>query len=180
MRKILDRTPTAEAHTKSKAMGCSFVMLGHGKFALIDNEDATLADDHLWHFNQRGYAARLQHITYGKSCAIVYLHRSIMGDTKGVAYDHINRDKLDCRRGNLRIATHGQNIGNTFRRKTESSTSQYKGVSFDREKQRFLAQGRSNGKMVFIGRFKSEDNAAKAYNRWAESYFGEFAFLNPV
>lgn len=180
MRGTLDRSPTAEAHTKSKALGCSFVMLGHGKFALIDNEDTTLGDKYLWHFNLRGYAARLQHIASGKSCAIVYLHRSIMGDIKGVTYDHINRNKLDCRRANLRAATQSQNSGNVLRRKTEFSTSQYKGVSFDRGKQRFLAQGRSKGKMVFIGRFKDETDAAMAYNRWAQSYFGEFAFLNPV
>lgn len=180
MKPTLDRTPTADAFIQAKLRHCSFLMLGHKRFALLDHGDAKALRKWTWHWNRRGYAARLQYVNGQGFDDIIYLHRVIKGDIDGVEYDHENRDKLDCRRTNLRIATQHQNAGNIAKRKNPSATSRFKGVCFDNEKKRWLAQGRSRGKMVFLGRFKDEKDAAAAYNYWASKYFGEFAYLNPV
>lgn len=181
MRNVLDRTPTLEAIKASEELGCAFVMLGHGRFALLDKAEWERLNHFRWHFNKRGYAARLQYRGGGKCDAIIYLHREVMGNSPGVVYDHINRNKLDCRRSNLRVATKHGNAGNISKRnQARPPTSIFKGVSYDRRKQRWLAQGNNHGRMVFIGRYKSEELAAFAYNHWAAEHFGEFAFLNPV
>lgn len=177
----LDRTPTAEAIQSAALWGCNFVMLGHGKFALIDAADAKWVYQWTWHFNKRGYAARLRYRGKDKCDAIIYLHRAIMGEIDGVEYDHINRDKLDCRRVNLRVCTQHQNAGNVGKKTPKRpSTSQFKGVSWDSGKKKWLAQGRNHGRMVFLGRFNDEMEAAKKYNEWASKHFGEFAYLNAV
>lgn len=180
MKPTLDRTPTADAFIRAKLLHCSFLMLGHKRFVLLDHEDAKALRKWAWHWNRRGYAARLQYVKGQRSDDIIYLHRVIKGDVDGIEYDHENRNKLDCQRHNLRIATQHQNAGNIAKRKNCSATSKFKGVCFDTGKQRWLAQGRAKGKMVFLGRFKEEIKAAIAYNAWASKHFGEFAFLNPV
>lgn len=177
----LSRIPTKEAEASAKAMGCAFVMLGHRRFALIDVDVLQNISKWNWHYNKRGYAARLQYRGPLKCDAIIYLHRVIMGDFMGVQYDHVNRNKLDCRKENLRRATQHQNSGNAGKRNQKKpATSKFKGVCFDNGKQRWLAQGRNFGRMVFLGRFHDEVKAAQAYNVWASKHFGEFAFLNPV
>lgn len=176
---LLDRTPTAEAFIQAKLHHCSFVMLGHKRFTLVDHEDVKTLRKWVWYWNRRGYAARLQYVNGQGFDDIVYLHRAVMGDVDGVEYDHENRNKLDCRRANLRIATQHQNSGNVAK-KNPSATSRFKGVCWDSHKQRWMAQGRAKNKMVFLGRFHDEERAALAYNVWAAKYFGEFAYLNPV
>jgi hypothetical protein len=175
MNPTLARTPTLEAVIKSGGLDCSYIMLGHGRFALIDHDDFAVQSGWVWHLNLRGYAARL------KGRKIIYLHRTIMGDIKGVAYDHINRNKLDCRRSNLRLADKHQNAGNAnIRNQIRPKTSKFKGVCFDSGKHRWLAQGRNRGRMVFLGRFKDETLAAMAYDDWASKHFGIFASHNQV
>lgn len=176
--KPLDRTPTQKAQVAADKAGCDYVMLGHGRFALVDRGSRPEIMTRLWNYQVRGYAARLAY-TKGSPVRIVYLHRAIAGDIKGVIYDHVNRDKLDNRLENIRRATQSQNAGNISKRRSkQGATSKYKGVSFDNWKKRWLAQGNNGGKMVFLGRFKDEAIAARNYDNWAKNHFGEFAYLN--
>lgn len=180
MKPTLDRSPTPEAVLQAEGLGCAFIMLGHGKFALLDKSDLERFSNWTWHFNRKGYAARLQYRGPDRCDSIVYLHRAIMDEPEGLV-DHRNRNKLDCRKENLRIATKRQNNGNMGKRQqVNGASSRFKGVCFDNGKKRWLAQGRDNSRMVFIGRFTNETDAARAYNAWASQHFGEFAFLNPV
>lgn len=174
----LDRTPTQQAQVASDGLGCDYIMLGHGHFALVDKGLGPEIMERTWHRNKRGYAGRLKHV--GKrSCRLIYLHLEIFQPDNGLHADHENRNKLDNRRTNLRAATRIQNSGNAGKRKqAKEATSKYKGVSFDNGKQRWLAQGRSKGKMVFLGRFKDEEIAARTYDAWASKHFGVFAYLN--
>src|SRR6185503_14031971 len=103
--KILDRTPTEEAINTAAHAGCAFLMLGHGRFTLLDFKDWEYAKCFRWHYNLRGYAARLQHLSGRQVDQLIYLHRVIMGDVPGIQYDHIDRNKLNNQRRNLRIAT---------------------------------------------------------------------------
>jgi hypothetical protein len=99
-----------------------------------------------------------------------------MNAPKGLLVDHENGDKLDNRRANLRFATNSENQCN--RRKTEKTSSQYKGVCLCPEKTHWYANIKHKGNKIWLGSFKNEIDAAKAYDRAAIKYFGKFARLN--
>ena len=87
--------------------------------------------------------------------------------------DHENRNSLDDRLENLRIATHAQNCAN----KTMSvrNKSGYKGVSWDFEKCKWQVHVSRNGRSTFVGRFDDPVVAHEAYMEAAKKSFGEFA-----
>jgi hypothetical protein len=87
--------------------------------------------------------------------------------------DHDNRNKSNNKMRNLRQATYSQNKGNTIAPK--NNTSGIKGVSWRRKEKVWYAQIKINQHNTSLGRFKSKNEAAKAYKRAAQKYFGEFA-----
>lgn len=91
--------------------------------------------------------------------------------------DHINGIKTDNRLSNLRRASAKQNSYNA-RKTTNETSSRYKGVTFDKAKNKWRAQIMSHGKNNFLGHFKSEKAAARAYDEAAIAFFKEFANLN--
>jgi hypothetical protein len=105
----------------------------------------------------------------------VFLHRAIIGALPGQICDHINRDRLDCRRSNLRIVSARQSTLN--RRVRAGSASPYRGVYFKTPRGKWAAriawQG-SEGKTVqrHLGYFRDEVAAALAYDKAAREVFG--------
>lgn len=95
----------------------------------------------------------------------------------GIA-DHINNNGFDNRRKNLRPASHQMNLAN--RGPQVNNTSGYKGVTWDKSRDKWKAQIKVMQKCVFVGRFDDKVEAAKAYNQAAKKHFGEFAWLNPI
>ncbi len=96
-----------------------------------------------------------------------------------VQVDHIDHNKLNNQKYNLRPCTNAQNSRN--RRKTEKSfTSLYKGVSWEKRVNKWRCTLTFNYKQLYIGRFLNEKEAALAYNEKAKEFFGEFAYLNEV
>lgn len=91
--------------------------------------------------------------------------------------DHINGDSLDNRRSNLRVATATQNQGNR-RKQRGKATSSYKGVSFVKARGKWLACIGRRGVVKNLGRYSTEEAAARAYDVAALEYFGEYAHLN--
>ena len=89
--------------------------------------------------------------------------------------DHINRIRDDNRIENLRPCVIYQNSGNCVAR-----VHKYKGVTFDKRNQKWRAQIGVQYKNIALGRFKTIEEAALAYNKAALDYFGEFAVLNEV
>jgi hypothetical protein len=102
----------------------------------------------------------------------VYLHRWIMRAPKGLDVDHINGDRLDNRRENLQLCTRGQNMMKS--RKRRGTRSRYRGVSWNAGKQRWQAQVNIDGRAKLIGRFESEEEAARAYDATAKALYGAF------
>lgn len=90
--------------------------------------------------------------------------------------DHINGDVRDNRISNLRWVTSTQNNWN--RRKSNNKTSKYKGVT--RHGKHWSVGATNEGKHIYIGSYKNEIEAAKAYNEYAKETHGEFAVLNVI
>lgn len=107
------------------------------------------------------------------------MHRVIlerMGFKDFAQSDHINQDKLDNRRYNLRPATFSQNGCNQGVQK--NNTSGYKGVFWNQGK--WMTQIKVDGKVIYLGYYDDPKEAARAYNKAALKYHGEFAVLNEV
>ena len=96
---------------------------------------------------------------------------------RGLLVDHRNGDGLDNRRDNLRLATHSENMMNRPKIKSPT-TSRFVGVYFDKARRLWVARIHLNGKCIWLGRFATEIEAAKAYDEAAKKYHGEFARLN--
>lgn len=144
-----------------------------GKVALIDLADNWL-ETYSWSLDSHGYARRRTPEGW------VYMHTDILGSKECMTPDHINRDPLDNRRSNLRFVTRGQNVVNSPKANSANPTSKYKGVSWDKERKKWVSSICVSDKRTKLGRFANEDDAAVAYNEAAVKYFGEAAFLNTV
>ncbi|MGA2322269.1 MAG: AP2 domain-containing protein [Sedimentisphaerales bacterium] len=151
------------------------IYLGEGEFAILDPQDYYRLCNFKWFLKGR-YALRSFKIAPDKT-KMISIHREIMNAPDGLLVDHKNGDGLDNRRSNLRLATHSQNQCNKPKIKTKV-TSQYVGVHFDKRRSQWAANIRNNGKTIWLGRFDTEIDAAKAYDQAAKKHHGEFARLN--
>ena len=107
--------------------------------------------------------------------ATIRAHREIMNPPPGMVVDHINHDKLDNRRANLRVCTPSQNRANGLRHR--DSASRFKGV-WMRPDGKWIAHITHNYRRRNLGTFTTDADAAQAYDDAAKATFGEFALLN--
>jgi hypothetical protein len=105
------------------------------------------------------------------------MHRLIIKAPDGLVVDHINYNGLDNRKANLRLATLKQNSRHVIRTMNPGS-SKYKGVSWYTRDKVWAVKIMVDGKTIRIGYFRNEIEAAKAYDKAAKKYHGEFAALN--
>lgn len=153
------------------------IPLTKGKIAIVDAEDFEWLNKYSWYYEDNGYACRRK--TFGHyDSAKVYMHREILGYVPPVKVaDHINGNRLDNRRDNLRKVTQSKNAINSPPRK---GTSKYKGVHWNKGYGRWVAKIEKEGAYYYLGQFDCEINAAIAYNKKARELFGEYAYLNKV
>ena len=142
------------------------IVLTKGKVALVDNDDFEMVSKKKWRFIERkdgtGYASR----TEGKVGERFewYMHWEIIGKpSNGLVVDHINRNKLDNRKENLRVITHRENLRNTDRA--------FSGAYRTKGKKYFSMIG-SKGKYIYLGTFDSKEDATKKYREAEKNIYG--------
>lgn len=140
--------------------------------AMIDDDDYEKINRFSWYADKDGYASGGYHYR---------MHRFVLDAPKGMEVDHINGNRLDNRKANLRICTRKQN-GKNITVKKQNTTSKYKGVSLNSQQggryKYWVAAIKKDGKALCIGAFKTEKEAAKAYDKKAKEFFGKFANTN--
>ncbi len=153
------------------------IPLSQGKFALVDDEDFETVNRWKWFYcvtkGGKPYVVR------GSSPR--YLHRVIMDAQPGERIDHISGDTLDNRRSNLRRCTQSQNVANS--RLSKDNIHGFKGITYSNDhgrRRRWHARITHNYKKIYLGRFETKEEAAKAYNAKALELFGPFARLNDL
>lgn len=138
------------------------IPLTRGKVALVDDADYQMLTEHRWHSSAYGYAIRF----VGRD--VVRMHRVILSVPPGVSVDHINRDRADNRRENLRPASHRQNCRNRLTHKTM-------GVGFHKASGKWRADIKVDYQQISLGLFKTQAEAMEARIRAEAIHFGEFA-----
>jgi hypothetical protein len=167
------------------------IPLGNDHYAIVDRSDwdgIPELRDYSWHrtigFGPPGkklyYAACT--VSSGKNKKNVLMHRIIEGLHKGEYIDHVDFDGTNNRQSNMRRCSFLENTRS--RRKKTGCVSRYKGVSFMSQKNGkytyWAARITVDKKTIRLGLFKTEEEAALAYNEAAKKHFGDFANLNKV
>jgi hypothetical protein len=142
---------------------------------IIDEEDVPLIKPYKWYVCKDGYLFR--HIKIANKRTTISMHRFISNADKTTQIDHINGNRKDNRKCNLRKATPRQNRFNTVKYK---GISKYKGVSWNKKVKKWRAAIHFNKKYYSLGYFYNECDAAIAYNKKALELFGEYAKINVI
>lgn len=136
-----------------------------GGVALVDDADLVTIARYSWRIDRDGYVSSRRTVGTRRQRR-VSLHRFLMGDPAGMVVDHINRDKLDNRRANLRICTQMQNAKNR---------ANVRGVTRRRDSGKWQAAITADGRQHYLGVFDDVADARAARLAAERKYFGEFA-----
>ena len=161
--------------------GYIIVPLTQGKVTRISRDDEYLMQ-YRWHFHE-GYAQRT--IRENDRRRNVFMHRHIVQVIMGRPLqnnefvEHKNGDKLDNTRENLIYpltpSEHGQRS-----KLQKNNTSGYKGVSYDKKRNKWRAYIAKNLRVKTIGYYDTAEDAALAYNNAAQEHYGEKARINEI
>lgn len=130
---------------------------------LIDIEDVDKIKNYKWCLSH-GYAYNIK--------SDIRLHRLIMNCTDDKVVDHINRDRLDNRKSNLRICSQQQNSIN--RGIQSNNNSGVVGVYWAKSRNKWCAQIMLNKKNIFLGYYEDMNDAIQARKQAEIDYFGEY------
>lgn len=153
------------------------IPLTRGQFAIVDAADYDWLMQWKWHC-AHGYAVRTtRSLANGKECRRhLRMHRLIIDAPNEFEVDHINCNRLDNRRSNLRLCSKAEN--RTNRGACKNATSSYCGVYWKRSRNKWVASIRTNKQSRHLGQFDSEIDAARAYDSACIQLHGKFAHLN--
>lgn len=156
------------------AEGIVIVALTRGLHATLDKADWPLVKDIKWSVNNSGYASGRDKRT-GKT---VFMHHIICPPLPGELTDHIDGDKRNNRRGNLRSVTRSVNIA----RQPHNcrNTSGRKGVAWDKSRNKWTVVMKINGKSTTVGRCDSFDDAVSLRQSMELKLYGEIPKLAPI
>jgi HNH endonuclease/AP2 domain len=148
------------------------IEINQGKHALVDDADYERLSRYKWYLVGSGYVGR--NLKKGDPSPHRRMHRMILDVAPDESVDHINGDKLDNRKCNLRLSTTSQNLAN----RPGLKGRKYKGVHLNHGA--YMATISYNNTAHYLGRFKTPEEAATAYNEAAKKIHGEFACLNEI
>lgn len=147
------------------------IQLTQGKVALVDDEDFEELNRFKWFaHNNHGYTFYAMRTVDEKA---VRMHRVVLGVTKGQIIDHIDGNGLNNQKSNLRVSTKCQNNSHLLK-KNPRNTSGYRGVYPNRKNKSWIAQISFENNQVYLGSFKTPEEAAKVFDKKAKELFGEF------
>jgi hypothetical protein len=146
------------------------IPLGNGQYAYVDAADYEWLSQYTWYSYAGGYAARVE------NNKIIYMHREIMKAPKGMVVDHIDGNRANNCRFNLRVCTRTENLRNNAKRRDASC--RFKGVGYDEERGKYFAKCAHQGERPWLGYFDSDVEAARAYDYRAVQCYGPYARLN--
>ena len=148
----------------------------------IDEEDKKRVNQHSWRVT-KGTTGRPRVVTSVRTpqgVRTLTLGKFLMNPPKGKqVYPRRFNDGLDYRKHNLVVCTLKERQRLLPKKRTETS-SNYRGVSYIRSQKKWRAAIEVNGKTINLGNYKSEVEAAKAYNKAAREHFGDIAYQNSV
>lgn len=133
---------------------------------LIDLEDLDIVKNYRWCYSN-GYCEG----SHGRSTNI-RLNRLVMNASDDYVVDHINGDTLDNRKSNLRICTQGENSRNN--KLSKRNKSGYKGVIYREKYKSYMVYITINKKRLYLGHYKTLEEAIEVRRKAEEKYFGEF------
>jgi hypothetical protein len=153
----------------------NFIDLSQGYSAIVDAEDIPTLLDYSWKVKLGKKKEPRAAIAFVKRRPI-YMHRLVLGLTESdPEVDHINRNPLDNRKSNLRLATRKlQNLNSTRR----IGKFGYRGVYQHKESSRFVARIKINKQMTHLGTFDTSEEAALMFDIIAKEIHGEHANTN--
>lgn len=152
------------------------IPLTKGYSVIVDDEDYDMLMAYKWHTSRFGYAQTS--VGGRKNKRGILMHRLLLEEPQGMEVDHVNGNRLDNRRCNLRLVTHAQNMKNM--NSNTNTSSRFKGVSWCKSRNLWEVNIQADDQPTHIGRYASEVAAAKAYNAAALELHGEFARLNEI
>lgn len=147
------------------------IPLSREKVAIVDDADYEELSRYRWTCTIHGYARRGRKISEGLGDGKVYMHRQIARCLEHEIVDHINGNRLDNRRENLRTCTSAENVLNA--KVNKNNKLGVKGVS--KSMGLFAARVFHKGEMKFFKRFKTVEEAKAAYDFHAKIHHGEFS-----
>ncbi len=162
-RNFRPKPPTPQGET------VKMIPLGGGFYAYADAADCEWLNQWTWYL-QNGYAVRRE------NNKVISMHREITQAPKGMEVDHKNRNELDNTRENLRVCTRAENARN--RHKPRNTSSRFWGVSYIKDRAKYMAFVCYQGEVVSCGCFTDEIEAARARDHKAVELLGEAAQLN--
>lgn len=161
------------------------IPLTRGRFTIVDDEDYDRLIKYSWAWvpprasqSGEGYAVRKGSKRRGEP-RTVQMHREIMGLMKDekIMIDHQNINSLDNRKENLRLANVQENAFNRPK-PIMKCTSKFKGVLRRKNKIKWMARIKFNGRHIELGSYASEEKAAAIYNFASRIFFGRYRHEN--
>jgi len=156
------------------------IKLTQGLVTFVDDDDFDKVNKYKWFARKsNGIYYASSYIGKWRTGKMTHMHNFIMGNKDGFMLDHIDRNSLNNQKHNLRYCTFSENSRN----KNPWGASSYKGVSIVHHKNKkkyWRAYIGINGKNMYLGFFKTQEEAALAYNKAAIEYHGEFANINEI
>lgn len=144
-----------------------YIELTQGKKAIVDDEDFECLNKFKWRY-LNGYAVRTVTISKGVRKP-EWMHRVINKTPKEFLTDHINHNKLDNRKKNLRAVSASLNLLNRGVRKDNKSG--YTGVYWHKQHKKWYVQINFLGEHIFVGLFNSKQQAIMAHSKAIDQYY---------